>query len=128
MIRVKNASFHFWDAVDDFSRTNMDLIFEQDRLYLHDTSGHFGAVPMSITGMPHLSCYLLALTLTSASRQTVTFRPDRHTKTIIVWPQSFTITTSLPRSARAFMSTVCKQSMTGSACMCRRHGLESGLW
>ena len=50
MSRVNNASFHFWDAVDDFSRTNMDLIFEHDRLYLHDASGHFGAVPMSITG------------------------------------------------------------------------------
>ena len=48
--RVKDGAFHFWDAVDDFSRTNMDLIFEHDRLYLHDASGHFGAVPMSITG------------------------------------------------------------------------------
>ena len=50
MRRVKDGTFHFWDAVDDFSRTNMDLIFEHDRLYLHDASGHFGAVPMSITG------------------------------------------------------------------------------
>ena len=49
--RVKDGAFHFWDAVDDFSRTNMDLIFEHDRLYLHDASGHFGAVPMSITGV-----------------------------------------------------------------------------
>ncbi len=53
MRRVKDGAFHFWDAVDDFSRTNMDLIFEHDRLYLHDASGHFGAVPMSITGVLH---------------------------------------------------------------------------
>jgi len=53
---VKDGAFHFWDAVDDFSRTNMDLIFEHDRLYLHDASGHFGAVPMSITGVLRSEC------------------------------------------------------------------------
>ena len=65
--RVKDAAFHFWDAVDDFSRTNMDLIFEHDRLYLHDASGHFGAVPMSITGVSppqkrplRCRCYIIA--------------------------------------------------------------------
>ena len=48
--RVTNGAFHFWDATDDFSKTNMDLLFEGDRLYLHKATGYFGAVPMSITG------------------------------------------------------------------------------
>ena len=57
--RVTDGAFHFWDATDDFSKTNMDLLFEGDRLYLHKATGYFGAVPMSITGahpaaLPHI--------------------------------------------------------------------------
>ena len=48
--RVRDGAFHFWDAVDDFSDVRMDLLFEGDRLYLHDASGKFGAVPLSMTG------------------------------------------------------------------------------
>lgn len=51
--RVTDGAFHFWDATDDFSATNMDLLFETDRLYLHKATGFFGAVPMSITGADH---------------------------------------------------------------------------
>ena len=43
-------AFHFWDATDDFSATDMDLLFEGHRLYLLDARGRFGAVPMSMTG------------------------------------------------------------------------------
>jgi hypothetical protein len=28
----------------------MDLVFEGDRLYLHNTEGYFGAVPLRLTG------------------------------------------------------------------------------
>ena len=49
-IRGHDLGFHFFDAPDDFSRTRLDLMFEGDRLYLHNTQGHFGAVPMSFTG------------------------------------------------------------------------------
>ncbi len=47
---MRDGAFHFWDAVDDFSDVRMDLLFEGDRLYLHDASGKFGAVPLSMTG------------------------------------------------------------------------------
>lgn len=46
----RGANFHFWDATDDISGANLDLLFERDRLYLHNTSGSFGAVPMTLTG------------------------------------------------------------------------------
>lgn len=56
LLRVTDGAFHFWDATDDFSATNMDLLFETDRLYLHKATGFFGAVPMSITGAFHSMC------------------------------------------------------------------------
>ena len=49
-VRCSNLAFHFWDATDDFSETQMDLLFEGHRLYLHGANGKFGAVPLSITG------------------------------------------------------------------------------
>lgn len=49
-IKCRNVAFHFWDATDDFSKTNLDLLFEGHRLYLHGANGKFGAVPMSLTG------------------------------------------------------------------------------
>ena len=36
--------------MDDFSSANMDLLFEGDRMYVHDASGKFGAVPLTMTG------------------------------------------------------------------------------
>lgn len=59
--RVTDGAFHFWDATDDFSKTNMDLLFEGDRLYLHKATGYFGAVPMAITGAPthDWSCHII---------------------------------------------------------------------
>lgn len=50
--RCRDGEFHFWDAVDDFSEANMDLLFEGARMYLHNASGRFGAVPLSMTGAP----------------------------------------------------------------------------
>lgn len=55
-VHCHDMAFHFWDATDDFSGTKMDLLFEGHRLYLHDASGKFGAVPMTITGT---FCFLL---------------------------------------------------------------------
>jgi hypothetical protein len=51
-MQCRGMAFHIWDATDDFSGTDMDLLFEGHRLYLHDASGNFGAVPMKITGTP----------------------------------------------------------------------------
>lgn len=28
----------------------MDLLFERDRVYLHKAHGHYGAVPLSVSG------------------------------------------------------------------------------
>ena len=50
-IKATNSSFHLWDATDDFSDVAMDLLFEHDRLYLHNAKGLFGAVPMTMTGV-----------------------------------------------------------------------------
>ena len=49
-VEVRGADFHFWDATDDIRGADMGLVFERDRLYLHNTTGNFGAVPMSVTG------------------------------------------------------------------------------
>jgi hypothetical protein len=45
-----DGDFHFWDAPDDITCANMDLIFEGDRMYLHGATGFFGAVPLDVTG------------------------------------------------------------------------------
>lgn len=50
MCRCRDGSFHFWGAVDDFNDTNMDLLFEGDRMYVHNGSGKFGAVPLTLAG------------------------------------------------------------------------------
>lgn len=50
-IHTNGGAFHIWDATDDFSEVAMDLLFEHDRLYMHNAKGFFGAVPMSMTGV-----------------------------------------------------------------------------
>ena len=49
-LKARGGSFHLWDATDDFSDVTMDLLFEHDRLYMHNARGLFGAVPMTLTG------------------------------------------------------------------------------
>ncbi len=49
-MRGADLAFHFFDAPDDFSRAQLDLLFEGDRMYLHGALGHFGAVPLTLTG------------------------------------------------------------------------------
>ena len=51
-INVRNGAFHLWDATDDFGDVSVDLLFEHDRLYMHNASGLFGAVPLTMTGGP----------------------------------------------------------------------------
>ena len=50
LLPPRGASFHFWDATDDITDACLDLLFETDRLYFHNATGRFGAVPMSLTG------------------------------------------------------------------------------
>ena len=47
---MQNGGFHFWDAVDDFMGVEVDLVFDRDRLYLHNAMGNFGAVPLALSG------------------------------------------------------------------------------
>lgn len=49
-VAVKDAQFHFWDSPDEITQSQMDLIFEGDRVYLHKAKGYFGAVPLKVTG------------------------------------------------------------------------------
>ncbi len=49
-IHVQNGGFHFWDAVDDFTGVEVDLVYDRDRLYLHNAMGNFGAVPLMLSG------------------------------------------------------------------------------
>src|SRR5689334_14264813 len=47
---LRAGDFHFWDAPDDITGASMDLVFERDRLYLHQAKGYFGAVPLNVSG------------------------------------------------------------------------------
>lgn len=48
----RDGCFHFWDASDDIT-ADMDLLFERDRMYIHNAVGSFGAVHMTLTGGTH---------------------------------------------------------------------------
>ena len=47
---LPGVDLHFWDAPDDILGADMDLLFEKDRVYLHNATGHFGALPLSVSG------------------------------------------------------------------------------
>lgn len=49
-VACKGMDFHFWDAVDDLSRVDMTLVFEDQRMYMHNASGMFGSVPLTLSG------------------------------------------------------------------------------
>jgi len=49
-VKCRDTGFHFWDAPDDLRGVNMDLIFQGQRLYLHNAQGWYGAVPLHISG------------------------------------------------------------------------------
>lgn len=44
------GALHFWDSPDDIHATDMSLLFERDRMYLHGARGLYGAVPLQVTG------------------------------------------------------------------------------
>jgi len=54
-IRCRGLSFHFWDGPDDFADTDVDLVFEGTRMYLHGGKGFYGAVPLAASGDMDLS-------------------------------------------------------------------------
>ena len=58
----------------------MDLLFEHDRLYLHNASGFFGAVPMTITG----------------ARSTPSFHAVWNAHVLLAWLQSGVVSGKLP--------------------------------
>ncbi|KAL0030394.1 hypothetical protein WJX79_000988 [Trebouxia sp. C0005] len=49
-VACRGLDFHFWDAVDDLSKTNIDLVFDDQRLYMHNAIGMFGSVPLTLSG------------------------------------------------------------------------------
>lgn len=48
---LPDVDLHFWDSPDDLLGAHMDLLFERDRVYLHKAHGHYGAVPLSVSGV-----------------------------------------------------------------------------
>ena len=54
-LACSEVDFHFWDAVDDLSRVNMTLVFDEQRMYMHNASGMFGSIPLTLTGGLQLS-------------------------------------------------------------------------
>lgn len=46
-----DVDLHFWDATDELLGCQMDLLFERDRVYFHKAHGHFGAVPLNVSGI-----------------------------------------------------------------------------
>ena len=49
-INCTDCGFHIWDAPDDFHDVNMDMIFENDRMYFHNATGYYGAIPINAVG------------------------------------------------------------------------------
>jgi hypothetical protein len=49
-VKGKHLRFHFFDATDDFADTDLDLVFEKRRMYIHNGRGHYGHVPLTVTG------------------------------------------------------------------------------
>ena len=49
-IRCRGVNLHFWDSTDSFADTDVDLVFEGTRMYLHGGKGFYGAVPITASG------------------------------------------------------------------------------
>jgi hypothetical protein len=49
-VQVYGSSFHFWDSPDDFTGTDMTLLFEEDRMHVLDGKGAYGAVQLTAHG------------------------------------------------------------------------------
>ena len=49
-VACRGLDFHFWDAVDDLTKTDIDMVFDDQRLYMHNASGMFGSVPLTLSG------------------------------------------------------------------------------
>jgi hypothetical protein len=49
-IAVADASFHFWDSPDDFTGTEMSLLFDEDTMHVLSGRGAYGAVQLSARG------------------------------------------------------------------------------
>ena len=62
-VACRALNFHFWDAVDDLSRTDIDLVFDDQRLYMHNASGLFGSVPLTLSGDPAFPCTCCVFTM-----------------------------------------------------------------
>ena len=49
-LKCSSLHFHFHDAPDDLFDTQMDLLFEDERMYLHNAHGYYGAIPIQASG------------------------------------------------------------------------------
>lgn len=67
-VACRGLDFHFWDAVDDLSSTDMDLVFDRQRVYMHNASGMFGSVPLTLSGGLACACGPLCIMPVRRSR------------------------------------------------------------
>ena len=49
-IKARDAGFTIDDAPSSFTGVDMDLVFAEDRMYLHNTTGKYGAIPLKASG------------------------------------------------------------------------------
>ena len=49
-LSISDASFHFWDSPDDFTGTDMSLLFDEDMMHILGGKGAYGAVRMTARG------------------------------------------------------------------------------
>lgn len=45
-----DVDMHFWDAPDHISKANFELMLDNNRMYFHEATGHFGALPLIVSG------------------------------------------------------------------------------
>lgn len=48
--KCRNFDFHIWDAPDHIYNSNFDILLQENRLYFHNSTGMYGAIPMVLTG------------------------------------------------------------------------------
>ena len=49
-VRGTGLDFHFWGSPDDCESVDVDLVLENDTLYVHRADGRYGAAPLRVAG------------------------------------------------------------------------------
>lgn len=82
-----DVDLHFWDATDELLGCQMDLLFERDRVYFHKAHGHFGAVPLNVSGIVETKFETVEIVSSLFETRFETLRPVETFETIEPSPQ-----------------------------------------